>query len=169
MVTQETVKQQRPIEARLADVNNELTHKVAELLRTNVKTKDLREPISASVQEILRITKKNKIVVIKRFPTVSATNDQFHLLEIDSTKNRIVFATLMSHQRRNRGLLVEFDSTGKKLTIDRTKVAELAQMMEISNSRNKVKELVKKLEMDRWRAVSSVQKSEDSTFVDLIR
>jgi len=156
-------KEQRPIDARLADVNNDLTHKVSDFLKKDgAKPQELREAISKTMQEILKITKRN--TVIKKVPTVSS-NKEFHMLGIDSTKHSIVFATLLTYEGKNKGLLVKLELNAQAGSIAQKSVED---SIKIFNSRNKVKEVVKSWEMERWRAISA-QKSEASAFTDLVR
>ncbi|MDE1850926.1 MAG: hypothetical protein KGH54_04005 [Candidatus Micrarchaeota archaeon] len=161
MMTQETAKQQRPIDETLANVNNELTNKVSAFLKQGgAKSDTFKDSISKTMQEILKITKRN--TVIKTVPTVSASKDEFHFLGIDSTKNTIVFATLLSYEGKNRGLLVRLELNAQIESIAQKTVAD---SIEIFNSRNKVKEAAKSWDVDRWRTV----KSEASALTELIR
>ncbi|MDE1851023.1 MAG: hypothetical protein KGH54_04525, partial [Candidatus Micrarchaeota archaeon] len=123
MMTQETAKQQRPIDETLANVNNELTNKVSAFLKQGgAKSDTLKDSISKTMQEILKITKRS--TVIKTVPTVSASKDEFHFLGIDSTKNTIVFATLLSYEGKNRGLLVRLELNAQVESIAQKMVAD---------------------------------------------
>jgi len=162
MMNQETVKQQRPIDATLAEVNSELTNKVSNFLRKDGARSEviLKDSISKTMQEILKITKRN--TVIKTVPTVSASKDEFHFLGIDSTKNMIVFATLLSYEGKNKGLLVKLELNAHVESIAQKMVAD---SIEIFNSRNKAKEAIKSWDVDKWRTV----KSDANPLPELIR
>lgn len=168
MMNQETVKQQRPIEARLAEVNGVLTQEVSKFLRKETgKPEELVKPIAGIMREILRITNKNKKAVIMKFPTGS-TNDEFHMLTIDSTKRRIEFGSLIAFDGKNKGIMIKLEfREGQKISIDK-KNHQIENTIKIINSKNKVKEAVKTWELEGWRALA-LQNSEASPLTELVR